>query len=93
MDAVFVCCKGYSLKEACGAISPVVGPETAMIPLLNGVIVSDIMEPLLPPCILADGTNPRVQPPGETGAHHPKSMEMCRYRLRHEGRQQTGTAG
>jgi 2-dehydropantoate 2-reductase len=76
MDAVFVCCKGYSLKEACGAISPVVGPETAVIPLLNGVIVSDIMEPLLPPCILADGTIrvfSRLEKPG----HIIQSMEMC----------------
>lgn len=56
MDAIFVSCKGYSLKAACEAITPMVGPETAVIPLLNGVIVSDVMEPLLPPCILADGT-------------------------------------
>lgn len=56
MDAIFVSCKGYSLKEACAAIAPVIEPETVVIPLLNGVIVSDIMEPLLPPCVLADGT-------------------------------------
>lgn len=56
MDAIFVSCKGYSLKAACEAITPMIGPETVVIPLLNGVIVSDIMEPLLPPCILADGT-------------------------------------
>jgi len=55
MDAVFVSCKGYGLKAACEAIAPMLGPETVVIPLLNGVIVSDIMEPLLPPCILADG--------------------------------------
>lgn len=56
MDAIFVSCKGYSLKTACAAIAPMIGAETAVIPLLNGVIVSDLMEPLLPPCILADGT-------------------------------------
>ncbi|MDR2800275.1 MAG: 2-dehydropantoate 2-reductase [Desulfovibrio sp.] len=56
MDAIFVSCKGHSLKAACEAIPPMMGPETAVIPLLNGVIVSDTMEPLLPPCILADGT-------------------------------------
>jgi 2-dehydropantoate 2-reductase len=55
MDAIFVSCKGHSLKAACDAIIPMVRPETAVIPLLNGVIVSDIMEPLLPRCILADG--------------------------------------
>lgn len=76
MDAVIVCCKGYSLKSACEAISPVVGPETAVIPLLNGVIVSDIMEPMLPPCVLADGTIrvfSRLEKPG----HVIQSMEMC----------------
>ncbi|MEA4849438.1 MAG: 2-dehydropantoate 2-reductase [Clostridiaceae bacterium] len=56
MDAVFVSCKGYNLKAACEALSPMVGAETVVIPLLNGVIVSDIMEPILPQCILADGT-------------------------------------
>jgi len=56
MDAILVACKGYNLKAACEAITPMVGPETVVIPLLNGVIVSDLMEPLLPPCILADGT-------------------------------------
>ncbi|MDR3164076.1 MAG: 2-dehydropantoate 2-reductase [Synergistaceae bacterium] len=56
MDAIFVSCKGYGLKEACEAIIPMVEPETAVIPLLNGIVVSDIMEPLLPRCILADGT-------------------------------------
>ncbi|MPM14360.1 hypothetical protein SDC9_60722 [bioreactor metagenome] len=76
MDAVIVCCKGHSLKSACEAISPVVGPETAVIPLLNGVIVSDIMEPMLPPCVLADGTIrvfSRLEKPG----HVIQSMEMC----------------
>ncbi len=56
MDAVLVSCKGHVLDAACRAIAPMVGPGTAVIPLLNGVVVSDVMEPLLPPCILADGT-------------------------------------
>ncbi len=55
MDAVIISCKGYNLKAACLAAAPMVGPETAVIPLLNGVTVSDIMAPLLPPCVLADG--------------------------------------
>ena len=55
MDAIFISCKGYNLKSACEAIAPMVGPQTIVIPLLNGVIVSDLMESLLPPCILADG--------------------------------------
>ena len=47
-----------------------------MIPLLNGVVVSDLMEPLLPPCILADGTIrifSRLEKPG----HIVQSTEMC----------------
>ncbi len=55
MDVIILSCKGYNLKEACAAIGPMTGPGTIVISLLNGVIVSDIMEPLLPPCILADG--------------------------------------
>lgn len=55
MDAIFVACKGYNLKAACEAVGPMTGPETVVIPLLNGVVVSEIMEPLLPPCVLTDG--------------------------------------
>jgi len=76
MDAIFVACKGYNLKVACEAINPMVGPETVVIPLLNGVIVSDLMEPLLPPCILADGTIhvfSRLEEPG----HIVQSAGLC----------------
>lgn len=55
MDAVVISCKGYSLKDACRIVSPMVGEGTLVVPLLNGVGVSDIMKPLLPPCLLADG--------------------------------------
>ena len=55
MDAVIISCKGYSLKDACRIISTMVGSDTLVVPLLNGVGVSDMMKPLLPPCILADG--------------------------------------
>ena len=55
MDAIILSCKGNGLNAACEAIAPMVDSRTVVIPLLNGVIVSDIMEPLLPPCILADG--------------------------------------
>lgn len=56
MDAVILSCKGYALQAACAAIAPMVGPETVVLPLLNGVMVSDMMEQLLPACVLADGT-------------------------------------
>lgn len=55
MDAVIVACKGYSLEPACRAVAPLLGPQTLVVPLLNGVLVSETMEPLLPPCTLSDG--------------------------------------
>ena len=54
-DVVFIACKGYDLNEVCKTAEPMIGANTVVIPLLNGVIVSEIMEPLLPACILADG--------------------------------------
>lgn len=76
MDVIIVSCKGHGLKAACDAISPMVGPETAVISLLNGVMVSDIMKPLLPPCILADGAIrvfSRLEKPG----HIVHSAGLC----------------
>lgn len=76
MDAIIVSCKGYGLKAACAAISPMVGAETVVISLLNGVMVSDIMEPLLPSCILADGAIrvfSRLEKPG----HIVHSAGLC----------------
>lgn len=78
MDAILVSCKGYNLRTACEAIAPMVGPGTTVISLLNGVIVSEIMEPLLPPCILADGTIrvfSRLEKPGHI-VHSAGSCEI-----------------
>ena len=36
-DVVFVSCKAYDLASAIDAIAPAVGPETAVVPLLNGI--------------------------------------------------------
>lgn len=55
-DVLFMACKGNTLEAACKAIVPAVAPQTIVIPLLNGVMVSDMMAPFLPPCQLADGT-------------------------------------
>ena len=54
-DAVILAVKGYDFEQSCRQIAPMVGPATVVLPLLNGVTVSQVMEPLLPPCILADG--------------------------------------
>lgn len=56
MDLVFLSCKGNSLEEACRELAPVVTKDTVVVPLLNGVLLSEVMEPLLPPCHVADGT-------------------------------------
>src|SRR5471030_2564695 len=37
MDIVFVCVKGYSLKAAVKAISPMIDEHTLVIPIINGV--------------------------------------------------------
>ncbi|HEY6982521.1 2-dehydropantoate 2-reductase [Reyranella sp.] len=36
-DVVLLCCKAYDLAGAMEAIAPAVGPDTAIVPLLNGV--------------------------------------------------------
>jgi len=37
MDIIFVCVKGYSLKAAARAISPMVDDHTLVVPIINGV--------------------------------------------------------
>jgi len=67
IDLVFLCTKGDHLKEVCQDLAPMVGPKTIVIPLLNGVLVSDQLKDHLPPCILADGiirTFSHVEEPG-----------------------------
>lgn len=55
VDALIVACKGNALKAACAAAVPMIGERTLVLPLLNGLLVSESMEKLLPPCDLADG--------------------------------------
>lgn len=77
MDAVIVACKGCDLEAACAAIAPLLKPETLVVPLLNGVLVSEVMEPLLPPCVLADGIFygfSHLEGPG----HVTHTAELCR---------------
>jgi len=54
-DVLFITSKGYNLDEVCHEAAPMIGPETAVIPLLNGVYNSEKMASHLPPCVLADG--------------------------------------
>jgi 2-dehydropantoate 2-reductase len=55
VDAVFVCVKGYSLETAYQSILPVVGENTLVIPLLNGVGMSGKLKTLLGRGIVLDG--------------------------------------
>lgn len=67
VDLVFVCTKGDKLPEVCQALAPMLTPTTVVIPLLNGLLVSNQMKDFLPPCILADGiirTFSHVKAPG-----------------------------
>lgn len=36
-DYIFICVKNYSLKEVCEKISPIVGDNTVIVPVMNGV--------------------------------------------------------
>ena len=54
-ELLLIASKAYDIPGVCQAAAPMIGPETAVVPLLNGVHVSELMKPHLPPCILADG--------------------------------------
>src|SRR5450755_3834158 len=36
-DAVLLSCKAFDLDDAIGSFAPAVGPDTAIVPLLNGI--------------------------------------------------------
>ncbi len=55
VDAVFICVKGYSIETACQSVMPVVGDNTLVIPLLNGVGSSSKLKALLGKGIVLDG--------------------------------------
>lgn len=56
MDVIILACKGDKLKDVCHDLTPMIKESTVIIPLLNGVLVSDILKQYLPKCILTDGT-------------------------------------
>jgi 2-dehydropantoate 2-reductase len=43
-DVVILSCKAYDLDSAIAAISPAVGPESVVLPLLNGLAHMDVLE-------------------------------------------------
>ena len=49
VEAVVVCVKAWQVKEAAGRIRPLVGPETVVVPLENGVEAPDELAGVLGP--------------------------------------------
>ena len=47
VDAVIVATKTWQLPEAAGAIPPLVGPATMVVPVLNGVEAADVLADVL----------------------------------------------
>ncbi|WP_455628728.1 ketopantoate reductase family protein [Parabacteroides chinchillae] len=48
VDYIFCCTKSYDLKENIEQLKPLLGPETVIIPLLNGVNITEQIQELLP---------------------------------------------
>lgn len=47
-DVVVIACKAYDLDAAIDAVHPAVGPDTVVLPLLNGVRHLDVLDARLP---------------------------------------------
>jgi 2-dehydropantoate 2-reductase len=43
-DVVLLSCKAFDLEDAIKSLAPVVGPQTAIIPLLNGMLHLDVLD-------------------------------------------------
>jgi len=54
-DAILLCVKGYSLASALDSVAPCVGPDTLIIPTLNGINTHRRIRERLPAGIAADG--------------------------------------
>jgi 2-dehydropantoate 2-reductase len=54
-DLVLVCVKEYALEEAAAGIAPLLHAETAVLPLLNGVDISERLRAILPRGVVLSG--------------------------------------
>lgn len=54
-DCVIVCVKNYSLDAIASQIRPCVGPDTIILPVMNGVEAGDRLRELFPDAIVCDG--------------------------------------
>ena len=56
VDVLFLCCKSYGLSTACHSYKGIVGPDTLVIPIQNGVIAREMVSNMLEGRgIVADG--------------------------------------
>lgn len=55
-DYLLVACKAYDLEQAMQSIAPVAGPNTAIVPLLNGLVHLDYLKQRFPPQSILGGT-------------------------------------
>ncbi len=54
-DLVLLSCKAYSLDEAINSFAPAVGPDTAILPLLNGMRHLDVLDQRFGPAHVLGG--------------------------------------
>ena len=55
MDYIFLCVKNFSLEQVCAEILPMINEDTIIIPLLNGVGISDEVRRLIGKGTVIDG--------------------------------------
>ena len=55
VDVLFLCTKSYGLEAACAACAPIVGENTLVIPLLNGIAVGEEVKGYLKKGRVAEG--------------------------------------
>jgi len=54
-DVVILACKAYDLDEAIESVAPAVGPDTAVVPLLNGMLHLDMLDARFGPARVLGG--------------------------------------
>ena len=55
IDIIFICVKNYSLKNACTTLKKVIGENTVLVPLQNGVYAKDYLKKHFPGNIILEG--------------------------------------
>jgi len=79
VDVVVFAVKLYDMMEAARAITPLIGPETAVIPFLNGVDCSDVLREIVSEAHTLGGVAyifAVINAPGVI--HHTGTLNPCR---------------